>query len=321
MYRSFGYASAKDDDEKTAGADGGPDGLPLMEMSSNLRSLHQFTAPDSVYGAVALLPVLQEYESVGQRGLDALILYLELAANYATQLFLLYMVNKASADKEEEKAKLVLEDKCENLTWQALGTGLVIFHMTVLVDLLETIDFIQFVYSQPTSKSTLLYKKVQDKVELVSGGLSEERKVAVAICLVLPKFIIAIMLLMCGSTFLASSVNEEEVLLNCVALVFIKEVDELMFYCLNPPYHRRLLAAMPPVVKVLSPVQKRLTIFLKIGFLVASISSSVAFLPNCDRQSRTGVGAFGQLGFWGGIAQARKEIGPVADVPYSPFAT
>eukprot|EP00929_Paragymnodinium_shiwhaense_P007449 TRINITY_DN11136_c0_g2_i1.p1 TRINITY_DN11136_c0_g2~~TRINITY_DN11136_c0_g2_i1.p1 ORF type:complete len:747 (+),score=81.00 TRINITY_DN11136_c0_g2_i1:67-2241(+) len=82
-------------------------------------------------------------------------------------------------------------------------------------------------------------------LRLVEGGMSAYRKTFLVLFVIAPRFLVAITVLVVGALYVAMSTSNTEMLLNCVALVFILDIDDLLFKTLASNEMVRLINAMP----------------------------------------------------------------------------
>jgi hypothetical protein len=147
------------------------------------------------------------------------------------------------------EAMQAAEERCDELSEFTLMISLWAFVVTVLTDIQETWDLLDIIVRQfPTQEesTTLVYRVVDRQVQLSVGGPSKRRKFFLTVFLVIPKFIFACTLLVLGSSYLVFSESDADIILNCFALVFILQIDELIFKFLSPPRAQRMLEAVPP---------------------------------------------------------------------------
>jgi len=69
--------------------------------------------------------------------------------------------------------------------------------------------------------------------------------VAIAFFVLLPKWMIAFYLMLYGNLFLLHSEGDTEVLLNAIALLFVLQLDEIIFALFVPARLRRMMEALP----------------------------------------------------------------------------
>jgi len=77
--------------------------------------------------------------------------------------------------------------------------------------------------------------------------LSERRRFALVLFVVLPRLFVAVALGMTGSRYLTFSTNQAELILNVVALNFVVLLDEELYTCLVPSRVRTALSNMEPL--------------------------------------------------------------------------
>merc|ERR1712154_428736 len=72
-------------------------------------------------------------------------------------------------------------------------------------------------------------EEVRVKHRVCVSGMPDWFRMMCYICVVLPKFAIELAILYYGSGYVAISANAEIVILNCVALVFVTQIDETLY--------------------------------------------------------------------------------------------
>lgn len=109
-------------------------------------------------------------------------------------------------------------------------------------------------------------------------------KVALIIFIVLPKFGIAFWLTSIGSTFVALSENNAELILNCVAVVFVTKLDELAHATVSSQYVKKCVKAVKPL-QVESEVAAMCDIIfgplVKSGLWAGIVSLAIYSVPEC----------------------------------------
>eukprot|EP00929_Paragymnodinium_shiwhaense_P080874 TRINITY_DN4221_c0_g2_i1.p1 TRINITY_DN4221_c0_g2~~TRINITY_DN4221_c0_g2_i1.p1 ORF type:complete len:500 (+),score=67.70 TRINITY_DN4221_c0_g2_i1:97-1596(+) len=120
------------------------------------------------------------------------------------------------------------------------------------------------------------------------GGMTKCRKVLLLVVVIVPRFLIAMAVLLIGSLYLAMSFSNADLLLNCVALHFILDIDSLIFTTLASNETVRLLQAMPVFESDHPPycpaidwkkIQSARRLF--VGLLLTTIVFQVA--PKCEQ--------------------------------------
>lgn len=77
--------------------------------------------------------------------------------------------------------------------------------------------------------------------------ISHRRFVAISIFTVIPRLFIALWLLFCGIRFLATQTELEELILNALALIFILDIDDVLFEAMVPISCRHLVKQIEPI--------------------------------------------------------------------------
>jgi len=199
-----------------------------------------FRIPMSSYGTAMILPILLEQSSWMEWLQTDGKCYMRLAINYLIQIPMAYGMSVIA----QTEGALIKSGDCDVTNLPLVYAGLFLFVCTVIKDMEETIDITDIAWNLiPTTEQsrTLLYVEDDDEFDLTDGGFSWWHKMGITAFIIVPKFIISVVVLAYGSLFLASSVSNQDVLLNVLALVFIMEIDEMIFTFFAP---RRLIAAM-----------------------------------------------------------------------------
>jgi len=242
--------------------------------------------PENVYGAVTVLPMLIDTHGFcdwcSQKG----ILWLSLVVNWVVQIYFLYKIKDITNDELEEMQE---PGKCERLDPMLRILCIMYFSLYVLMDVEETIDLIVLVIyllpNSPKGPSELFkYEKIGGDVQLIGGGFSKARKITLMLTVMVPKLLVAFVMMFLGCKYLSGSGSNADLFLNSLALTFIIQVDEIMFFSMTPKMGRRVLAAMPAFTSETRPGIVRfmqdfgpLTKFL-LTFILVPISNMI---PKC----------------------------------------
>lgn len=222
------------------------------------------SVPVTTYGAVMMLPGLintttfyEWFHNLGEA-------YIRLLMNYIVQGFItvnMYFMYRKSLTALESGPP-----DCEELEPTLELICLWLHVAACLTDMVETWNMREILWHQiPTAYShseVLRYMDVQGSLTLVSGGFSRLRKALVTVFILIPKFAIAVLVLIWGGMYLAASASNSDVLLNCLALTFVIGIDEMIFAFLAPAKHRHIMEALPSFDVAVEPSGRR---FLRHG--------------------------------------------------------
>lgn len=215
----------------------------------------RYHLPENLYGLVIAEPLQLN------RQVEGLVIYLVehfrvvglLVLNYAVQLtFLLWIWSVETkgviGDNDvckSSKSSLALEFAC-----------IFVFLVSIFVDVRETIDMSIGMYHCPTSgyspvptqgvqhhQSSIVFddepksalhrlgmKKQADVQRWTLQDMTTFRKVVIVITVVIPKFCIGVALCSLGASYIIASSDDENLILNTVAVNFVLDLDEILLY-------------------------------------------------------------------------------------------
>ena len=149
-------------------------------------------------------------------------IYLMLLVNYLAQsLFLWHIIRLVSTMPDE--------DKCGSDTFLCF-TCVCLFLSSVMEDIMQTKNLFMWhmiIKTEPSHKA-LTIRKEHGKVVLASG-LTKKQKIMNTILILIPKLVIGLLLAYYGAAFIAISADNETIILNTLAVVFIIDIDEMLF--------------------------------------------------------------------------------------------
>jgi len=227
-------------------ADKGKRPLPLAEAAGLPE--RQFCIPPSVYGGAAMCGILRECRTFDEWAQFCGEAWVRLLLSHIVQGFLiigLLQLTLWQFDGLDEGT-----DCYRVQAWLFIICHW-IFFIHVMTELIAAVDMTECVLMKiPTVKGNsriLLYSKDEDgELVLASGGMSKGRKVFVFLAVLLPRFVIAVMLLIIGGAFLASATSNTDLFMNSLAAAFVVEIDEMVFEFLTPAASKRLIEEIPP---------------------------------------------------------------------------
>ena len=219
------------------------------------------TLPESVYSVVIIAPLALDISSPNPILVCFLFVYMGphfvlAAINTIVQLGMVWWL-KEIVD-ERVAAMEAGSEKCPVRYTVQLG-GLFVFNVYVLADIMGSIDMMRWVYTFKRSKEKcLVIKKLTVKVEKGSGlggmgdgevtsGMTILHKWLCFVFVLVPKIGIACLLCHYGTGFVVTSTSIEDVLLNCLAVCFFIDVDELLYGAFVPGIMKKVIQEMPPM--------------------------------------------------------------------------
>eukprot|EP00929_Paragymnodinium_shiwhaense_P003349 TRINITY_DN103825_c0_g1_i1.p1 TRINITY_DN103825_c0_g1~~TRINITY_DN103825_c0_g1_i1.p1 ORF type:complete len:324 (+),score=32.90 TRINITY_DN103825_c0_g1_i1:76-1047(+) len=272
----------------------------LQELSDEPYSIAQIcqsdgfeaSVPETMYGAVGVLPIAGEV-----RTFDDFVGYFGLLLNNGIQMAFLYGINEIATSAQADIATGEC-DRLELAPW--LVVICVLVYLFYLLNEVEATLVLAELYLDaiPTvaGHSKILKFKGDDK-QFVSGGLSFLRKAMLITFVVVPRLLIAICLGYVGTYYLASSLSDADLLLNAMALVFVIDIDELIYQAIYPTSVRRVMCHMPSF-----KVQDRRTVWK-----ILDRYSAVLKLAICTVACVLSITVFPVCGYPGGAFQGYEE--------------
>ena len=115
----------------------------------------------------------------------------------------------------------------------------------------ETVGMLRWILGMATTPTTETLQVVRDPeshaLTGVASGLSRGYKLFATLAVVLPKLALGATLWWYGASYVAMSVDNAELILNTVAVLFVLEIDDQMYAVTVPENMRLVIAALPPV--------------------------------------------------------------------------
>lgn len=105
-------------------------------------------------------------------------------------------------------------------------------------------------------------EKEHERTTWINSGLTLPVKIIFVVLVIIPKMIIALYLTHCGIKFVALAEKDTDLVLNCLAMMFVVSVDELFYITFTPGYIRGILTALPPVVGPRNPYAAIFSVFI-----------------------------------------------------------
>ena len=142
-------------------------------------------------------------------------------------------------------------DGCPSTDTAVRLTGVVTLTGYCLVELYETIIMGRWLWSFPTTEVTEPLQFLADPESLApigyASGVSKYFKFTLLFLVLLPKFLIGAALWWFGAMYIARSPDNDELILNTVAILFVLEIDDMLAKVAIPNGMSRLLDALPAI--------------------------------------------------------------------------
>jgi len=183
----------------------------------------------------------EELESCGNRCFSAYLLtiqYFIYFANVSLQLLFIFSIGAIANN---------IEEKCTQTDPVLLWLTSVLFYTLIVRDLQESVNMLFWLYYFPPSDDwkELRYTKTEPKE--IASGMRRWYKFYCAIFIVTPKIVIIAYLGKDGGKWLMSAQSNQDLILNCVALFFITELDEIINHNLVPRPVATVVEEMPDI--------------------------------------------------------------------------
>ena len=129
--------------------------------------------------------------------------------------------------------------------------GLIVFFVQVLSDFSEALTMLGWLYYIKTADKleTLKYEVNGDGEVAFKHGMPRWYKIVWVIPIVLAKITLMGMLTVYGSVFIAQSESNLDVILNCVALCFVFELDDYTYKFFTSQVTKTVIDEMPDIVQ------------------------------------------------------------------------
>lgn len=223
----------------------------IFQPGEGLESLTAISLPETIYSSLIILPLCTNIgRTAFHRNLISLSLFFCLLANLAIQGFFLRFVYKIYVDNEEELGQCGSRMTDRNL--RVFCT--LVFTGYCFSEIGETFNMFTFVRNFPTSSSfeglRLKEKKNEDGESEVTfhSGMTQCHKWYCYLTILIPKFGIAVALLTYGTGFVVTTVNNEDLILNAIALGFVLEIDDMAYNYFMTYQMQEVVSGLPPVV-------------------------------------------------------------------------
>lgn len=204
------------------------------------------TLPGTTYSLVAVFPALFTLDDkvtwIRVLLLAIVQYYLTLAAS-CTYIYHIDTLMEAEID-------LIESDACTALSGSLLVVSLGMFTTSVLTDMEESICMVNYFLHAPTAKgllSAMLFRKKEGKLEFASGGLSMLHKAVIMIFVLLPKLLVAVLLLLYGHGYLYNSTSDTNLFLHTLSLTFVLKLDNILYAYFTSAEHQQMIKDLPKV--------------------------------------------------------------------------
>ena len=150
----------------------------------------------------------------------------------------------------EHGGKLEVSTQCQ-ADIELMFLGLIVFFIQVLTDLFEALTMMGWIYHIKTSKKleSLKYEVNGDGEVAFKHGVPRWYKLFWAVPIVLAKIALMGMVTLYGSVFIAQSETNLDVILNCVALCFVFELDDYAYQFFTSQVTKTVIDDMPDIVQ------------------------------------------------------------------------
>lgn len=229
---------------------------PEWHVDENLKKTRAF--PENIYGAAMI--ALARDTSKGKMHFTTIPVFFILLLNIAVQAYVMWAVKVyVCAPTVEDMRELYGEYESQVVKdgqpqaslfekWPAARKAdlcqvplsqppffmviLCIWTANIMIDLRETTNFLAAFHHLPAPDDAH-----ESKVDLVDGELvveaaSTKLKAAILILVVIPKVAIALALWWLGARWLTATASFQDLILNCAALAFITDIDEMVYAAL-----------------------------------------------------------------------------------------
>lgn len=212
----------------------------------NPRSM-EVTLSESVYSAQAVMGLLGKHETWKEWIEICFFQYVIAVFNFWMQFTFVMSMRRMVHDAVQN---VIGDDAdCRILNPTLLVLVLTAFVLYLIQDIQETMYMATLFWRLiPTisGQSKLRFKAADDgSMELVEAGFSRCRKIVVTFTVLVPKLLIAVGLGLIGCRYLMVSATNEDLLMNGLALVFVLDMDEMLYAAITPCCNKRLLSSLP----------------------------------------------------------------------------
>lgn len=129
--------------------------------------------------------------------------------------------------------------------FELLILATIIFNTYNVGEMLETFDIAVWIHSFETVQDYQQLALSKEDMHVVSG-LTTPFKWCVYLLICLPKLILGVLLAYYGTGYLLVSDSNNDIILNCTALTFITQIDELIYDAMVPASVKCCIDEIPP---------------------------------------------------------------------------
>ena len=208
-----------------------------------------YKLPESVYSGALLMALggsIEEYTNFPEAIMTYLIVlpqWILLVCTFAMQFGFAFYIWE-----ESENADACARSTDAQLVLMATAA----FSGAILSDVWQTYVMFGWTMRMKTEqhhKAIVVSKEVGvDGVERLrlATGLTKLQKIEFCVLVLLPKFILAGCLFFAGGKYVVGSETNEDLILNCVAMLFVLDIDELLYKAFTPAFCQQVIAQLPP---------------------------------------------------------------------------
>jgi len=122
------------------------------------------------------------------------------------------------------------------------------FSVSILGEFFETLTMFYWVWNVKTEESHCEVRIANiDGQDEWASGMTKVQKIYFAIFSLIPKACIGVVLLYLGGHYVALSPTNNDLILNCVAIVFIIDFDDILYRTFTPIFIKKVMAELPPI--------------------------------------------------------------------------
>ena len=212
---------------------------------------NEYNLPESIYSGAMIFPLSgpwnEENMTNGERialfGLPMFNYFLILVATFSAQFIFMWFVQK-----ETLPGKAKVDCAAAHLL---VMLGLITFFIQVLSDVSQTYEMIMWIVLSKTSKKMeqLEYLVGEDGEVSFKSGMTLGYKYLWCMPIVCVKLTLSGFVGFYGCFFIAMSETNMDVILNCVALCFVFELDDYAYQFFTQSWTRQVIESMPSITR------------------------------------------------------------------------
>ena len=218
------------------------------------QAVFKVTLPASVFSSVFLAPLLIDADQRRQKHYIFTLLLPQYMSYIVCLIFQISFVVTVRSLALGMKTAV-----CGDEHWYLRILCLLVSVGSITVDLLQTAYMIFWVRCLPTfdpkihsyvlqycskhtGRTSIPFQKWKNskgcEVTKPAAGISQLYRIYIYTCIILPKLMLAITLLVYGSVYVISAQSSGDLILNSMATVFILDLDDIIYNVLTPPLHK-----------------------------------------------------------------------------------